>query len=135
MADLGAATATEPVSTPAATRRYPPGEGLPHARSYAAAHGHLAVFKQTHHHGFALGHWLIQQRRKARAGLLSARTLQELTLLAPGGTRPGPSPGNANTTSTAPSTPPASRSRPNSGAGPANRPPSGTNSTLTSRRY
>ncbi|WAP60656.1 Helicase associated domain protein [Streptomyces sp. S465] len=52
----------------------------------------------------------------------------------PGGTRPGPSPGNANTTNTAPSTPQASPSRPNYSAGPANRPPSIRNSTPTSRR-
>lgn len=90
LADLGAAPATEPVPTPTTTRHYPPGEGLPHARSYAAAHGHLAVFKQTHHHGFALGHWLIQQRRKARAGLLSTLTLQELTILDPWWNPPWP---------------------------------------------
>ncbi|MCH0573069.1 Helicase associated domain protein [Streptomyces sp. MUM 136J] len=90
LASIGAAPATEPVPTPTTTRNYPPGDGLPHARSYAAAHGHLAVFKQTHHHGFALGHWLIQQRRKARAGLLSARTLQELTLLDPWWNPPWP---------------------------------------------
>ncbi|WP_443073186.1 Helicase associated domain protein [Streptomyces sp. S465] len=76
--------------TPTTTRRYPPGEGLPHARSYAAEHGHLAVSKHTRRHGFALGRWLIQQRRKARAGLLSARTLQELTLLDPWWNPPWP---------------------------------------------
>ncbi|WP_406259361.1 Helicase associated domain protein [Actinacidiphila glaucinigra] len=90
LTDLGAAPATEPVPTPTTKRHYPPGEGLPHARSYAAAHGHLAVFKNTRHHDFALGHWLIQQRRKARAGILSARTLQELTLLDPWWNPPWP---------------------------------------------
>ncbi|WP_443073185.1 Helicase associated domain protein [Streptomyces sp. S465] len=90
LAGLGAAPATEPVPTPTTTRRYPPGEGLPHARSYAAEHGHLAVSKHTRRHGFALGRWLIQQRRKARAGLLSARTLQELTLLDPWWNPPWP---------------------------------------------
>ncbi|MFE4758247.1 Helicase associated domain protein [Streptomyces mirabilis] len=90
LADLGAAPATEPVPAPATARCYPPGEGLPHARAYAAAHGHLAVLKKTQHHGFALGRWLIQQRRKARAGLLSARTLQELTVLDPWWNPPWP---------------------------------------------
>lgn len=90
LAGLGAAPVTGPVPTPTTTRRYPPGKGLPHARSYAAAHGHLAVFKHTRHHGFALGHWLIQQRRKARAGLLSAHALQELTVLDPWWNPPWP---------------------------------------------
>ncbi|MFJ2565706.1 Helicase associated domain protein [Streptomyces sp. NPDC087568] len=90
LTSIGAAPAIEPVPTPTTTRRYPPGEGLPHARGYAAAHGHLAVFKHTHHHGFALGDWLIQQRRKARAGLLSAHALQELTLLDPWWNPPWP---------------------------------------------
>ncbi|MEU4040229.1 Helicase associated domain protein [Streptomyces collinus] len=79
---LGAEPATTPPAiTPA--RRYPPSEGLPHARSYAAEHGHLAVPTPTRHAGFALGAWLLQQRRKARSDRLSARTLQELTTLDP----------------------------------------------------
>jgi hypothetical protein len=79
---LGAEPATRPPAiTPAC--RYPSSEGLPHARSYAAEHGHLAVSAPTKHAGFPLGSWLLQQRRKARSGRLSARTLQELTALDP----------------------------------------------------
>jgi hypothetical protein len=90
LADIGAAG---PLSVPArstTTRRYPLGEGLPHARAYAAKYGHLAVFTHAQHDGFSLGRWLIQQRRKARAGLLSARTLQELTVLDPWWNPPWP---------------------------------------------
>lgn len=90
LTDLGAVPATEPVPPPTTARRCPASEGLPHARAYAAAHGHLAVFTHTQHHGFALGRWLIQQRRKARAGLLSAHTLQELTVLDPWWNPPWP---------------------------------------------
>lgn len=64
-------------------RRYPPGEGLPHACAFATLHGHLAVSTHAHQDGFSLGCWLVQQRRKARSGGLSAHTLQELTVLDP----------------------------------------------------
>ncbi|MFJ7046841.1 helicase associated domain-containing protein [Streptomyces sp. NPDC101112] len=82
LTQLGAEPATTP---PAITpqRRYPPSEGLPHASSYAAEYGHLAVATPTKHANFPLGSWLLQQRRKARSGRLSARTLQELTALDP----------------------------------------------------
>ncbi|WP_435809952.1 helicase associated domain-containing protein [Streptomyces mirabilis] len=72
-----------PVQARTTARRYPSGEGLPHARAYATLRGHLAVFTHTHQDGFPLGRWLVQQRRKARSGQLSARTLQELTVLDP----------------------------------------------------
>ncbi|MFF7339686.1 helicase associated domain-containing protein [Streptomyces sp. NPDC008163] len=75
-------TAVPPPARTAA-RHYPPGEGLPHARAYATLHGHLAVSVHTHQDGFPLGRWLVQQRRKARSGQLSASTLQELTVLDP----------------------------------------------------
>ncbi|MBI0375704.1 helicase associated domain-containing protein, partial [Streptomyces albiflaviniger] len=83
LADIGIASAVARAVTDAGQNPACVDTGLAHARSYAAEHGHLAVSKHTRRHGFALGRWLIQQRRKARAGLLSARTLQELTLLAP----------------------------------------------------
>ncbi|MFF7415450.1 helicase associated domain-containing protein [Streptomyces lydicus] len=82
LTQLGAVPATTlPAITP--QRRYPPSEGLPHARSYAAEHGHLAVSSPTEHADFPLGSWLLQQRRKARSGRLSAHTLQELIALDP----------------------------------------------------
>jgi hypothetical protein len=89
LTQLGAEPATTP---PAITpqRRYPPSKGLPHARSYAAEHGHLAVPTPTKHAGFPLGSWLLQQRRKARSGRPSARTLQELTVLDPWWNPPWP---------------------------------------------
>ncbi|MFF4088828.1 Helicase associated domain protein [Streptomyces nigra] len=83
----------EPATTPPAispARRYRLSKGLPHARSYAAEHGHLAVSTPTKHAGFPLGSWLLQQRRKARSGRLSARTLQELTALDPWWNPPWP---------------------------------------------
>ncbi|MFG3398906.1 MULTISPECIES: helicase associated domain-containing protein [Streptomyces] len=40
--------------------------GLAHARTYAAAHGHLAVPQKAYLEGFALGRWLSEQRRKTR---------------------------------------------------------------------
>ncbi|MEU4309866.1 helicase associated domain-containing protein [Streptomyces rochei] len=66
------------------------GERLPHIRSYAAEHRHLFVSLPPVHAGFPLGSWLLQQRRKARSGRLSARTLQELTTLAPSWNPPWP---------------------------------------------
>ncbi|WP_276328667.1 MULTISPECIES: helicase associated domain-containing protein [Streptomyces violaceusniger group] len=75
--------ATVPTQARTTARHYPPGEGLPHARAYATLHGHLAVSIHAHQDGFPLGRWLVQQRRKARSGQLSARTLQELTVLDP----------------------------------------------------
>ncbi|WP_345666399.1 helicase associated domain-containing protein [Streptomyces venetus] len=89
LTQLGAAPATLPTAITTA-RRYPPSKGLPHARSYAAEHGHLAVPTPTEHAGFPLGSWLLQQRRKARSGRLSARTLQELTTLDPWWNPPWP---------------------------------------------
>ncbi|MET8709303.1 helicase associated domain-containing protein [Streptomyces californicus] len=71
-------------------RHYPPGEGLPHARAHATLHGHLAVSIHIHQDGFPLGRWLVQQRRKARSGQLSARTLHELTVLDPWWNPPWP---------------------------------------------
>ncbi|MFH9431967.1 helicase associated domain-containing protein [Streptomyces sp. NPDC017615] len=84
----GPAAVPAPARTTA--RHYPPGEGLPHARAYATLHGHLAVSIHTHQDGFPLGRWLVQQRRKARSGLLSAHTLQELTVLDPWWNPPWP---------------------------------------------
>ncbi|GAA0541125.1 hypothetical protein GCM10010390_48860 [Streptomyces mordarskii] len=85
---------TEPAAIPVqartTARRYPTGEGLPHARAYATLHGHLAVSIHTHQDGFPLGRWLVQQRRKARSGQLSAPTLQELTVLDPWWNPPWP---------------------------------------------
>jgi hypothetical protein len=89
LTQLGAARATLPAAITTA-RRYPPSKGLPHARSHAAEHGHLAVSTPTEHAGFPLGSWLLQQRRKARSGRLSARTLQELTALDPWWNPPWP---------------------------------------------
>lgn len=83
----------EPAATLAAiapAHRYPPGEGLPHARAFAAEHGHLAVSASIQHAGFPLGSWLLRQRRNARSGCLSARTLQELTALDPWWNPPWP---------------------------------------------
>ncbi|WP_368067896.1 helicase associated domain-containing protein [Streptomyces sp. VNUA116] len=74
----------------APAHRYPPSEGLPHARAFASEHGHLAVSASTQHTGLPLESWLLQQRRKARSGHLSARTLQELTALAPWWNLPWP---------------------------------------------
>ncbi|CAL9669984.1 hypothetical protein SUDANB145_07364 (plasmid) [Streptomyces sp. enrichment culture] len=78
---LTALGTTEPAAIPVQSRttarRYPTGEGLPHARAYATLHGHLAVSIHTHQDGFPLGRWLVQQRRKARSGRLSAHRLQE----------------------------------------------------------
>ncbi|NEC38250.1 helicase associated domain-containing protein [Streptomyces rubrogriseus] len=79
-----------PVQSRTTARRYPTGEGLPHARAYATLHGHLAVSIHTHQDGFPLGRWLVQQRRKARSGRLSAHRLQELTILDPWWNPPWP---------------------------------------------
>ncbi|MFH9405211.1 helicase associated domain-containing protein [Streptomyces sp. NPDC017638] len=83
----------EPATTPPAispARRYTLSKGCPHARSYAAEHGHLAVSSPAEHGGFPLGAWLLQQRRKARSGRLSAHTLLELTTLDPWWNPPWP---------------------------------------------
>ncbi|WP_314414884.1 helicase associated domain-containing protein [Streptomyces sp. DSM 40484] len=42
------------------------GPGLAHARTYAAAHGHLATPLKTCPEGFPLGRWLSEQRHQAR---------------------------------------------------------------------
>ncbi|MFD9112370.1 helicase associated domain-containing protein [Streptomyces bottropensis] len=85
---------TGPTAVPArartTARRYPTREGLPHARAYATLHGHLAVSTHIRQDGFPLGRWLVQQRRKARSGQLSAPTLQELTVLDPWWNPPWP---------------------------------------------
>ncbi|MFD8514386.1 helicase associated domain-containing protein [Streptomyces antimycoticus] len=41
-------------------------DGMVSARSFAAAHGHLAVPSEYVHDGFALGRWLVEQRRQDR---------------------------------------------------------------------
>jgi hypothetical protein len=88
---LGAGPAQAlPAPAPTAARRYPTPAGLPHARTYAATYGNLAVPTPTQHNGFALGRWLLQQRRKARTGRLSPRTLQELATLDPWWNPPWP---------------------------------------------
>jgi hypothetical protein len=86
---LGAGPA-QALPTPTAARRYPTPAGLPHARTYATIHGNLAVPTPTQHNGFPLGRWLLQQRRKARTGRLSPRTLQELATLDPWWNPPWP---------------------------------------------
>ncbi|SMF86186.1 helicase associated domain-containing protein, partial [Streptomyces sp. Amel2xC10] len=73
-----------------ATRSYPASPGLHHARTYAARHGHLTPDKHTHHDDFPLGRWLGQQRRKARAGVLSTTTIEALTALDPWWNPPWP---------------------------------------------
>lgn len=91
LAALGiAGPAVVPAPARTTARRCPPGEGLPHARAYAALYGHLAVFTHTHQDGFPLGRWLVQQRRKARSGQLFAITLQELAVLDPWWNPPWP---------------------------------------------
>ncbi|WP_403551681.1 helicase associated domain-containing protein [Streptomyces iakyrus] len=73
-----------------ATRSYPASPGLDHAHVYAAQHGHLTPDKHTRQAGFPLGQWLGQQRRKARAGTLSATTVAALTSLDPRWNPPWP---------------------------------------------
>ncbi|MFD0319390.1 Helicase associated domain protein [Streptomyces flavalbus] len=73
-----------------ATRSYPASPGLHHAHAYAAQHGHLTPDKHTRQAGFPLGQWLGQQRRKARAGTLSATTGAALTSLDPWWNPPWP---------------------------------------------
>ncbi|MBP8536602.1 helicase associated domain-containing protein [Streptomyces sp. MK37H] len=41
-------------------------DGMASARSFATAHGHLAVPSEYVHDGFALGRWLVEQRRQDR---------------------------------------------------------------------
>jgi hypothetical protein len=41
-------------------------DGMTSARSFAAVHGHLAVASEYVHDGFALGRWLVEQRRQDR---------------------------------------------------------------------
>ena len=73
-----------------ATRSYPASPGLNHARTYAAQYGHLTPDKHTRQDGFPLGRWLCQQRRKARAGVLSTTTIEALTALDPWWNPPWP---------------------------------------------
>nr|WP_262928385.1 helicase associated domain-containing protein [Streptomyces sp. CBMA29] len=88
---LGAGPAQAlPAPAPTSARRYPAPAGLPHARTYATTYGNLAVPTPTQHNGFALGRWLLQQRRKARTGRLSPRTRQELATLDPWWNPPWP---------------------------------------------
>ncbi|MFE9475482.1 helicase associated domain-containing protein [Streptomyces griseofuscus] len=39
---------------------------MAHARTYAAAHGHLATPQKACHEGFPLGRWLSEQRHQTR---------------------------------------------------------------------
>ncbi|WP_211280261.1 helicase associated domain-containing protein, partial [Streptomyces lushanensis] len=55
--------------------------GLGHARSYAARHGHLAVPRSANHHGYRLGTWLAQQRKRAANGRLPHRRAEALDVL------------------------------------------------------
>ncbi|MGQ4334786.1 helicase associated domain-containing protein [Streptomyces hayashii] len=73
-----------------ATRSYPASPGIDHARAYSAQHGHLTPDKHTRQDGFPLGRWLGQQRRKARAGVLSTTTIEALTALDPWWNPPWP---------------------------------------------
>jgi hypothetical protein len=114
-----------------ATRSYPASPGLDHARTYAAQHCHLTPDKHTQHEGFPLGRWLCQQRRKARAGVLSTTTVEALTALDPWWNPPGPTPGTAPGSNTTPSAPQAGPSRRACGAGPLCSAPTGTDYTPT----
>ncbi|MFI5635378.1 Helicase associated domain protein [Streptomyces sp. NPDC051664] len=73
-----------------ATRSYPPSPGLAHARAWADTTGSLCVPKGTHHDGFPLGTWLLQQRRKAGQGRLSPATLHALNTIDPWWNPPWP---------------------------------------------
>ncbi|WP_261387038.1 Helicase associated domain protein [Streptomyces sp. BK340] len=80
----------EPARRREATRSYPPSPGLAHARAWAEETGNLCVPKSTHHDGFPLGVWLIQQRRKAGQRRLSPATLHTLNEIDPWWNPPWP---------------------------------------------
>ncbi|WP_437051086.1 helicase associated domain-containing protein [Streptomyces sp. enrichment culture] len=80
----------EPARRREATRPYPPSPGLAHARAWAKKTGSLCVPKSTHHEGFPLGTWLIQQRRKAGQRRLSPATLHALDAIDPWWNPPWP---------------------------------------------
>ncbi|MGW2203216.1 Helicase associated domain protein [Streptomyces sp. NPDC001774] len=59
-------------------------EGLAHARSYTAEHGHLAgVGATTLHRGFPLGRWLAGQRSQQQRKVLSPGRQQALNAIDP----------------------------------------------------
>lgn len=80
----------EPARRREANRSYPPSPGLAHARAWAEETGNLCVPKSTHHDGFPLGVWLIQQRRKAGQRRLSPATLHTLNEIDPWWNSPWP---------------------------------------------
>ncbi|MFH9677544.1 helicase associated domain-containing protein [Streptomyces sp. NPDC017405] len=57
--------------------------GLAHARSYAAQHGHLAVPKTESHHGYRLGTWLADKRQRAAGGTLPRSRAEALNAVDP----------------------------------------------------
>lgn len=57
--------------------------GLAHARSYAAQHGHLAVPKTESHHGYQLGTWLADKRKRAADGTLPRSRAEALNTVDP----------------------------------------------------
>nr|WP_240798549.1 helicase associated domain-containing protein [Streptomyces sp. S501] len=111
------------------SRVYPPSPGLAHARTYALAHGHLSPSADTHHDGFPLGRWLVETRRKARQGQLAPTTNRPSQPSIPGGTHPGPTPGNASISKPARSVTPARTPPPPSSDGPNGNAPAGPPST------
>ncbi|MFF8279719.1 helicase associated domain-containing protein [Streptomyces lateritius] len=83
-------------------RPRPHAEALRHARTWAADHGHLCPPIKTVRDGFPLGKWLDSQRQLAKKRTALSRTSRCSPRSTPGGTLPGPSCGNAPTTTPAP---------------------------------